>query len=331
MNTDRPNGPTTRPRAVLAAAAALTASFVLAAGPGVMAADEDRSVVATTEVLGSLVSQLVGDAAEVTVIMPSGANPHSYEPSARDAERILGADVVVSNGLELEEALLTVLESAASDGATWFQAAEHITVRELGTASDDEHHADDDEAEHAEHHADAGDHEHVHGAEDPHIWTDPLAMRDVVLALGPVLEEAGIAVGDGASDLADELEALDATVAAILATVADEDRKLVTGHRSLGYFADRYGFARIGTVIPSLSTSGEPTARELAQLIEDIKANEVRAVFAEVGTPQAVAEAVASDSGVELVAFSTSQLPEGGTYQDLIVEIATTVAGALSP
>jgi zinc/manganese transport system substrate-binding protein len=309
-----------------------------------VAADEDRSVVATTEVLGSIVSQLVGDAAEVTVIMPSGANPHSFEPSARDVERILGADVVVSNGLELEEALLTVLESAASDGATWFQAADHIAVRDPGSEGDDDHDADgadDHDADH-EHDADGaddhehedtdqeGDHEHDHGAADPHIWTDPLAMRDVVLALGPVLEEAGIAVGDRAGELADELVALDAAVSQILAAVDEQDRKLVTGHRSLGYFADRYGFALIGTVIPSLSTSGEPTARELAQLIEDIRANDVSAVFTEVGTPQAVAEAVASDSGVELVALSTSQLPDGGTYQDLIVDIATTVAGALS-
>ena len=83
-------------------------------------------------------------------------------------------------------------------------------------------------------------------------------------------------------------------MALILADVPEPARKLVTGHRSLGYFADRYGFELIGTVIPSLSTSGEPTAREMAQLIEDIKANDVTAVFTEVGTPQSVAQAVAS-------------------------------------
>ena len=145
-----------------------------------------------------------------------------------------------------------------------------------------------------------------------------------------MLEEAGVAVGDGPAALADEFQALDATVADILAAIPEQDRKLVTGHRSLGYFADRYGFALIGTVIPSLSTSGEPTARELAQLIEDIKANEVPAVFTEGGTPRSVAEAVASDSGVALVTLSTSQLPDGGTYQDHIIEIANTVADALS-
>ncbi|MEX1294796.1 MAG: metal ABC transporter substrate-binding protein, partial [Candidatus Limnocylindrales bacterium] len=99
----------------------------------------------------------------------------------------------------------------------------------------------------------------------------------------------------------------------------------------LGYFAERYGFELIGTVIPGLTTSGEPTAREMAELIADIEADDVPVVFAEVGTPQAVAEAVASDSGATLVPLSTSQLPDGGTYQDLIRDIATTVATALAP
>ncbi len=116
----------------------------------------------------------------------------------------------------------------------------------------------------------------------------------------------------------------------ILAVVPDEDRKLVTGHRSMGYFADRYGFELIGTVIPGLSTSGEPTARELAELISDIRDNDVPAVFAEVGTPQSVAQAVADDSGAELVTLTTSTLPEDGSYSSLIREMATTIAGALA-
>ena len=295
------------------ASAALAGSLVLAGASAIAAEDQAGSVVATTEVLGSIVSQIVGDAAEVTVVMPSGADPHSYEPSARDAERILDADIVVSVGLDLEEALLSVLEAAEGDGVTWFEAAGHVAVRDLEAADDGHEEAD-----------------HDHGADDPHIWTDPLAMRDVVLALGPVLADAGVKVGEGAAELAAELEALDAEVEAILASVPPEARQLVTGHRSLGYFADRYGFEQIGTVIPGLSTSGEPSARELAQLIEDIKTNGVSAVFTEVGTPASVAEAVATDSGAALVPLSTSRLPDEGTYQDLITDLATTVADALS-
>ncbi len=299
-------------------AAALAVPLALSGAAPASASEDGGSVVVTTEVLGSVVSQLVGDAGEVSVIMPSGANPHSYEPSARDAERMLGADVLVSNGLDLEEALVAVLETAESDGATWFQATDHITVRELRGSAEDDEAVDAEEA-------------HDHLAGDPHFWTDPLAMRDVVAALEPVLADAGMDVSARTATLAAELEALDTEVATILSVVPPEDRKLVTGHRSLGYFADRYDFELIGTVIPSLSTSGEPTAREMAQLIDDIKANGVSAVFTEVGTPQSVAQAVASDSGATLVPLSTSQLPAGGTYQDLIRDIATSVADALAP
>ena len=120
---------------------ALVASFAVTGAVPTVAQEGSGSVVVTTEVLGSVVSQLVGDGGEVSVIMPSGANPHSYEPSARDAERMLGADVLVSNGLDLEEALLPVLEAADAEGVTWFQAAEHITLRDL------EHEAGDDDAD----------------------------------------------------------------------------------------------------------------------------------------------------------------------------------------
>jgi zinc/manganese transport system substrate-binding protein len=311
--TTTPAGSPHRRLLALLSVAALTASIGAIAAAPVLAQDDEGqagSVVATTEVLGSLVGDLVGDAAEVTVLMSGGTNPHTFEPSARDAERVLNADVVVSNGLELEEGLISVLETAADEGVTWFEAAEHIAVLEV---------ADDDAVE-----AD-----HGHDADDPHIWTDPLVMRDVITALEPVLAEAGIEVSGHAANLVADLEALDGEVAEILAVVPRDERKLVTGHRSLGYFAERYGFELIGTVIPSLSTSGEPTARELAQLINDIRDNEVPAVFTEVGTPQSVAQAVAQDSGAELVTLSTSQLPEDGSYADLIRELATTIAAAL--
>ena len=303
-------------------------------GSALVAAEDgsNGTVTVTTEVLGSIVGQLVGDTGEVVVIMPGGANPHTYEPSARDAERMLKADVVVSNGLDLEEGLLSVLEAAQGEGVDWFQAADYIALDGREDLADEDHgheaDHDEDDANHDEdtHEAEA---DHAHDEADPHIWTDPMLMRDVVLALEPVLTEAGFDVGDNAQALASGLETLDEEIATILEIVPEDERKLVTGHRSLGYFADRYGFEMIGTVIPSLSTSGEPTARELAALIDDIAEHGVEAVFAEVGTPQSVAQAVAGDSGAELVELSTSQLPEDGTYQDLIADIATTIAGAL--
>jgi len=152
-----------------ATALSLAASFAPVAAVPVAAQDDGPLVVVTTEVLGSVVQQLVGDAAEVSVIMPSGANPHSYEASARDAERMLNADVLVSNGLDLEEALVSVLEAAQAEGVDWFQAADHVTLLEW-TGGTDEH----DEADHDEGDADGTEADvHEHGPADPHIWTTP--------------------------------------------------------------------------------------------------------------------------------------------------------------
>lgn len=306
--------PMTRRRSTTAVAMA-TALAIAGAIPAA-AQDESVSVVATTEVMGSIVEQLVGDAADVGVVMPGGANPHAYEASARDAEMMLNADILVSNGLDLEEALISIMETAQDEGVTWFQAAEHIEALGLEAADHD-------------HEAEEADHDHDHGAVDPHIWTNPVFMIDVVEALELELGEAGIDVTENAAALVADLEALDAEVVEILADVPEDQRKLVTGHRSMGYFADQYGFELIGTVIPGLTTSGEPSPRELEQLITAIEENGVRAVFSGVGTPTQVAEAVASDSDAEMGFLNVPWVPEGGTYQDLIRELAVVVSDAL--
>jgi zinc/manganese transport system substrate-binding protein len=280
-------------------------------------------VVVTTEILGALVAELVGESAEVIVLMPAGANPHTWEPSARDVELALGAAVLVSNGLDLEEGLVSVLESAAAEGATWFEAADHVT--QLGLDG----RAGEDEADPEDHDDHEGEDEHDHGSVDPHIWTDPLAMADVVAALAPVLADAGIDVGERTEAMLSDLQALDATLTEILAVVPADARKLITGHRSLGYFAERYGFEQVGSVIASLSTDAEPTARELAELIEQMRVQDVPVLFVEAGTPQAVAEAVAGDGGAELIELDTAELPAAGTYAAFMVELATTVAEAL--
>ena len=154
-------------------------------------------------------------------------------------------------------------------------------------------------------------------------------MRDVVLALDPVLTEAGVQLGDRTAALVADLEALDVELTEVLAVVPPESRQLVTGHGAMGYFADRYGFEIIGTVVPGLSSSDEPSAREIAQLIEDVKAAGSAALFTDVGTPASVAQAVADETGVQLVELQVAQLPDGGTYQDLLRELARQVADAL--
>jgi zinc/manganese transport system substrate-binding protein len=260
-------------------------------------------------VLGSVVGDLVGDRAGVTVLMANGVDPHDWTPSAKDLERVMNADLVVTNGLGLEASLEKTLAEAERSGVSVFRATDHIAIREVG-ANDPVHDGED-------------------GTGDPHFWVDPVSMRAVVGALVPELAAAGIDVADRAADLEGRLAALDAEVRATLDVVPEANRKLVTGHESMGYFADRYGFTVVGTVIPGLSSQGEVAAGELAALAAKIRAEGVPAIFAEVGTPAAVVEAIGRETGVEVVELPSHTLPADGSYFSFIREIATAIAGAL--
>jgi len=302
-------------------------SLAVAVSASVAAQDqgsERPSVVVTTEVLGSIVGDLAGDVADVTVLMSGGVDPHSWQPSARDSQAIFEADFIVANGLDLEEGLVSVLAEAEAEGVPVFRATDHVTIRASAGAEDPV----GGDAEQAG--ATAMEGEHPHETGDPHFWLDPLAMRDVVLALGPAMLEAGIDVTDRAGSLAAELEALNAELTGVLAAIPEERRQLVTGHGALGYFADRYGFRIVGTVVPGLSTSDEPSARDIAELIRVIREAGANAVFSDVGTPPSVAEAVAAETGAQIVELRVAQLPASGSYADLLREIAAAIANALT-
>jgi zinc/manganese transport system substrate-binding protein len=303
---------------------AVVAVSVLAAstpGPTLAQAEPDArpSVVVTTDVLGGIVRDLVGDATSLTVLMDGGTDPHAWAPSARDSEAVFGADLVIANGLGLEEGLIDVLATAAAEGVPVFEATDHVQVRTLDPgATDHEEEAED------------GHDPSAHAGGDPHFWLDPLAVREVVLALTPVLAEVGVDVPDGGTGYAGRLEALDEEVTALLAAIPPERRRLVTGHESMGYFADRYGFELIGAVVPSLSSQGEVSAGDLAELVEAVRAAGVDVVLTEVGTPDQIAQALASETGAAIVPISLEQLPDDGSYESLIRGVAATIANALS-
>ena len=295
-----------------AAAAGLTLAAGLAAGCGSDDAAADRpEIVATTTVLGSLTEELVGEAAEVRVLMPNGVDPHDYQPSARDVEALRNADLVVENGLELEEGLLDALGEAREAGVPVFTATEHVRLREVGEGEPGDARG---------------------GSADPHIWMDPLAMRDAMTALAPVAErEVGVDLGERPSELAARLGDLDAEVRETLAAVPEERRKLVAGHESMGYLADRYGFELLGAVVPSLSSRAQVSASNLAALRRQVEREGVPAIFNELGTPPGVADAIGDETGARVVDISTAVLPADGSYFTFMREAAATVAAALAP
>jgi zinc/manganese transport system substrate-binding protein len=317
----------------------MAASLLLVAacsGTGSTPTADGPSVVVTTAVLGSVVEDLVGESANVTVLMGSGVDPHDWSPSAKDIELVANADLVVANGLLLEESLESALDEAEAAGVPVFHATDHIQVREMseGHQDEEEEHAGEEHEEEslapeASPAAEGDEHEHEHEGGDPHFWTDPISMQAVVTALVPALAEVGVDVGDRGADLERRLGDLDDELREALSVVPEARRALVTGHESMGYFADRYAFELVGTVIPGLSSEGEVSAGELAELAELIKAENVPAIFTEIGTPAAVVEAIGRDTGVEVVELPSHTLPADGSYFTFMRDLVTPIADAL--
>lgn len=294
--------------------AAVLAASSACGGNGDTTSDGDRAtIVVTTSILGTLVSDVVGDAADVRVLMPNGVDPHAWEASPKDIEALTNADLVVINGVHLEESLEESIDAARKDGARVFEAADHVDV----ITSDEE----------AGHEDEAG---HEHSGEDPHIWTDASAMAEVVVALGDVLAEEGIDVGDRASVVYERLLALDNELSESVQGLDSSARKLVTGHESLAYLARRYGFELVGAVIPGLSSESEVSAGELADLKSVIASEGVAVIFSEVGTPDRVVEAIADETGVDVVELDTHLLPDDGGYDAFMRDLVSTIVSALS-
>jgi zinc/manganese transport system substrate-binding protein len=273
-----------------------------------------KTIVVTYSILGSLVKDAIGDRADVVVMMPNGADPHEWEPSAKDIAELNNADLIVRNGLDLEGGMKDALDRAAEQGVATFTASDHITVRTVGEGEG----------------LPTGDPDQTVGAKDPHLWMDPLTLRDALTALGPVLAAQGIDASAGIAAVDQSLDQLNNEVTTILAGVPPANRKLVTGHESLGYFAKRYGFTLIGALIPSLTTQAGVSAKALSELADKVEQEGVKAVFTELGTPPQVADSIGHETGVEVVELATHKLPPDGKYSTFLTDIARKVAAALA-
>jgi zinc/manganese transport system substrate-binding protein len=270
--------------------------------------------VVTYSVLGSIVKDLVGNKANVTVSIPNGLDPHEWLPSAKDIETINKADLVIENGLGFEGGMENTLAAARNSGIKFFTASDYITVRHVGAGEG----------------IPSGDPDQVIGASDPHLWMDPITVKSVVIALATALkEDLNLDVTSQAMDLENRLDSLNTEVANIVANIPQENRKLVTGHESMGYFAQRYNFKLVGVIIPSISSQAEVSAADLAALKQAIQDNQVKVIFTELGTSPAVAKAIGDETGVEVVELTTHTLPSDGSYFTFMRNIATVITDAL--
>lgn len=316
---------------------ALSVALVASAGCSSSSAPETvgskPTIVVSHGLLGSVTREIAGADADVVVLIPNGVDPHMYEPSAKDIERLNSADLIVVNGLGLESKLEDSLASARAKQIATFEATDHIEIHTLpdneepGTSA--EHH---DEAE-----TDVHD-EHEHAQDDPHFWTDPRLMADVVQELGDAMTDLGLDIGDRALMLSERLLTFDQDMLDIVETLPVDRRVLVTGHESLGYFAERYGFEIVGTIIPGLSTAAEVSAANLSAVKDAIEQAGVRVIFTELGTSSASARVLSDELNVEVVEISTHFIPEealelgmgADTYLKFIEMLVTTIVSALA-
>ena len=279
-------------------------------------------IVAVENILADFTRQVAGERMTVISLIPPGAEPHEYEPTPQDIAAVAGARLVIVNGAGLESFLTKLLANAG--GATpvieasaglQSRAAREGEVLEGGLI------ASGPTAE-----------------ADPHFWLDPVSViryvqniRDGLIRIDSPGQDVYQANADA---YIKRLQALDAWIRSQAALIPPADRKLVTNHESLGYFADRYGFRIVGTVIPSVSTEASPTARQLARLVDGLKAAGARAVFLETGANPQLARQVAQEAGIavitELYTHSLSDASgPASTYLDMMRYDVKTIVEAL--
>lgn len=287
---------------------------------------EQLKVVATTSIVGDIVSQVGGDKIDLTVLLPIGADTHTFEPTPRDLARIADAHVVFANGMGLEGFLDGMLVNAGGEAvvAPISAGVEPRQFEEKATEEEADSHAGEPE-------------DHDHEGADPHTWTSPVNaivfvhnIKQTLSALDP----ANAATYQArAAAYAAELEELDQWVKAQIETIPVENRELVTDHTAFGYFADRYGLQQIGAVIPSFSTAAEPSAKDLAELEDAIKQYGVKAVFVGASVNPALSERVAQDTGAALLILYTGSLGAPGSgvesYIDYIKYNTNTIVNGL--
>ncbi|MFC4564877.1 zinc ABC transporter substrate-binding protein AztC [Nocardiopsis mangrovi] len=299
-------------------AAAAAAGLLMAATSCAATGPDREGVVVTTNILGDITREVVGDEAEVTVLMKPDADPHSFGVSAQEAALIERSALVVYNGLGLEEGVLRNVRAADDAG---------VPTLAVGDEVDPIAYTPEDAADMA-------------GEPDPHFWTDPLRTASAVDAIAErvIAEVDGVdarTVRDNAADYRDELAELDAWAAERVAEIPEDRRSLVTDHHVFGYFAQRYGFEVVGAVIPSGTTLASPSAADLESLAGAVRDAGVSAIFADSAQPDRLAQVLADEAGVhvEVVELHAESLTgeDGGapTYLEMVRSNTGAIAGGL--
>ncbi|WP_338880479.1 metal ABC transporter substrate-binding protein [Achromobacter veterisilvae] len=321
-------------RRVLLATAGLCLSAVL----GAAHAAEPLKAVASFSILGDIVREVGGsDISLATLVGPDG-DAHEYEPTPGDAKKLSAASVLFVNGLDFETWMPRLAKSSGFSGLT-VVASKGVTPRKFAAHAGGHGHDDGDhDHDHGDDHDHEHDHGHHHGDADPHAWQNlangVIYARNVAEGLAAADPARAQAYRQRAQAYIARLQALDATARATFSAIPADRRKVVTSHDAFGYFGDAYGVAFIPAM--GVSTDAEPSAGEVARIIEQVKRERVPAVFVEnISSPRLVQQ-IARETGAKVGgtlysdALSKPGQP-GATYLEMFEWNVRQLAAALRP
>ena len=252
-------------------------------------------VLTSTTLLADIARNVAGDRLTVESLLPAGVDPHSYQPVAQDATRIIDSKVLIVHGAHYENFLDSLLESVGGqENVIDVSTGLRLLSDQRGT--------------------------------DPHVWLDP---NNVIMYVDNIREGLAQFDPDGAevyranaSAYIDQLTELDAWIQGQVAQIEPQRRVLVTNHEAFGYFAERYGFTVVGAILPSFSAESAPSAQQMADLIEQIRRYEAPAIFLDASDNPDLARQIAAETGVKVVGdLHLESLTVGGpaaTYIDMM-------------
>lgn len=278
----------------------------------VQSGDRPR-VLAVETFLADMAQNVAGERLKVGALMPIGLDPHAFQPTPADVAKIADCQVLIVNGTGFEVWLDETLRNAGGNHLV-VEASAGLQPRKPAQT------------------------EIVDETQDPHFWLDPVSaihyvenIRDGLTQADPVGKEI---YTQNAEVYIASLKELDSWIRAQVEQIPAERRLLVTNHESFGYFADRYGFKIVGTVLPSVSTGAAPSAEQMTTLIEKVRASGAKAIFLETGADRRLADQIAQETGATVVTglYTHSVTEPGGkasTYLSMMKYNTTLIVDAL--
>lgn len=269
-------------------------------------APDALKVVTTTTVFADIVRNVAREHADVQSIIPAGVGPEDFEPGPGDAQSLADADLIVSNGAGLDGFLQKLLESGSGG-----QTPQVVLGSGIPTLT-------------------------VDGRQNPHFWLDPTLVAQyyvpaIIGALSAIDPNHGADYGGNGAAYIAQLGALDAQLQAVVSTIPEANRKLVTFHDAFPYLARHFGLQLVGVILEN--TGAEPTAAELARLVDTVRSAGVKAVFSEAQFNPGLARTLASEAGISDIVTNlyTDALgdPPADTYLGLMRTDIERIAAAL--